>query len=233
MDCIILKPRPSDLPGKGKRYVVVDEDECVECRCCLRAGVCEQDALFQPPLQWLRTIRAAFSDPSSTFEETGVPGRGTEEIKTNEVTGRFKRGRVGIATEMGRPGLGARLRDLEKMAMGLAQIGTRFEPMNPVSAALMEDTETGKLKPEVVNEKVLSAILEAEVSLEKFRDALRVIGEVSKDVASIFSLDVICLPEPDGTIPVLPIVKEEGFNVRINGKTNLGLGRRTNKEQQR
>jgi NAD-dependent dihydropyrimidine dehydrogenase PreA subunit len=189
MDCIILKPRPSDLPGKGKRYVVVDEDECVECRCCLRAGVCEQDALFQPPLQWLRTIRAAFSDPSSTFEETGVPGRGTEEIKTNEVTGRFKRGRVGIATEMGRPGLGARLRDLEKMAMGLAQIGTRFEPMNPVSAALMEDTETGKLK--------------------------------------------ICLPEPDGTIPVLPIVKEEGFNVRINGKTNLGLGRRTNKEQQR
>jgi hypothetical protein len=215
------------MQGKGKRYSVIDEDGCVECRCCMRADVCETDALYQPPLKWPRTIRAAFSDPSITFQETGVPGRGTEEMKTNEVTGRYRQGMVGIATEMGRPGIGARLRDLEKMALALAALGARFEPMNPVTAVLMEDTKTGKLKPEVLNEKVLSAIIEAEVPLEKFRTALQTIRQVSRDLESVFSLDVICPPEADGTISVLPIIAEEGFQARINGKTNLGFGRRT------
>jgi len=140
---------------------------------------------------------------------------------------------VGIATEIGRPGMGARLRDLEKMAIALADIGACFEPMNPVTTVLIEDTSTGKLKPEVLDEKVMSAIIEAELPLEKFRDALRSIREVSKGLDSVFSLDVICLPEPEGTVPVLPVIEEEGFNVRINGKTNLGLGRRTNQEEAR
>ncbi|MBW2148275.1 MAG: 4Fe-4S dicluster domain-containing protein [Deltaproteobacteria bacterium] len=233
VDVIHTKPRSPDMPGKGKYYVVIDEEGCVECRCCVRADVCKSGALYQPEMQWPRTIRAAFSDPSITFAETGVPGRGTEEMKTNEVTGRYKRGMVGIATEMGRPGVGARLRDLEKMAMALAGIGARFEPKNPVTAVLMEDTRTGKLKPDVLNEKVLSAIIEAEVPLEKFRKALEAIREVGKNLESVFSLDVICPPEADGIIPVLPIIAREGLEVRINGKTNLGLGRHTNKQEER
>lgn len=230
LDVIELRPRPPDWPGKGKTYAVIDEDECVECRCCLRAGVCKTGALFQPPLLWPRTIRAAFSDPAVTFEETGIQGRGTEEMKTNDVTGRFKPGMVGMATEMGRPGLGARLADLEKMAMGLAKVGARFEPMNPVTIILMEDRSTGRLKREVLNEKVLSAIVEAEILTERFREALRVVTKISKELDSVFSLDVICLPGPGGRVPVLPIIEEEGFEVRINGKTNLGLGRSMRRE---
>lgn len=228
--CIATRPRPSDLPGKGKNYSFIDEDECVECRCCIRAQVCDPDALYQPKLEWPRSIRAAFSDPTIVFSETGVPGRGTEEMKTDEVTGRFKRGEVGIAVEVGRPALGARLRDLEKLAIALARVGAHFQPMNPVTSALMADTHTGQLKAEVLNEKVLSAIIEAEISLEKFRDCLRSIREVSKNLESVFSLDVVCLPDTDGSVPVLPDIAEEEFEVRINGKTNLGLGRRTNQE---
>ena len=233
VECIHLTPRDAETPGKGKQYAFVDEDECVECRCCLRADVCETQALFQPELEWPRTVRAAFSDPTITFAETGVPGRGTEEMKTNEITGRFKRGRVGFATEMGRPGIGARLRDLEKMAVALAGVGAQFEPMNPVTATVMEDPKTGKIKPELRNEKVLSAIIEAEISLENFHSALRVIKEVSKDLESVFSLDVICLPEKDGSIPVLPIIEKEGFTYKQHGKTNIGIGRRTNEEEAR
>ena len=51
-----------------------------------------------------RSIRAAFSDPTVVHAGTGVGGRGTEEIKTNGVTGRLQEGEVGIVVEIGRPG---------------------------------------------------------------------------------------------------------------------------------
>jgi hypothetical protein len=50
---------------------------------------------------------------------TGVGGRGTEEIKTNDVTGRIGEGEAGIVVELGRPGVGARIRDVERVAMAL------------------------------------------------------------------------------------------------------------------
>ena len=43
-------------------------------------------------------------------ESTGVEGRGTEEVKTNDVSGRVKMGEVGFTIELGRPGVGVRFR---------------------------------------------------------------------------------------------------------------------------
>jgi hypothetical protein len=60
-------------------------------------------------------------------------GRGTEEMKTNDVTGRYRDGEVGIAAELGRPCVGFRFRDLERVTTGLAERGIRFEPDNPVT----------------------------------------------------------------------------------------------------
>jgi len=94
----------------AKGEVFIDEDECVECSCCLRADICPSDAIWQPELDQLRRIRAEFSDPSLPHPITGVRGRGTEEMKTNDVRGRYSRGMVGIAAELGRPGMGARLK---------------------------------------------------------------------------------------------------------------------------
>ena len=42
-----------------------------------------------PKYEWPRTVRANFSDPLVEHPETKVPGRGTEEMKTTEVTGRI------------------------------------------------------------------------------------------------------------------------------------------------
>ncbi|HUV55530.1 MAG TPA: hypothetical protein VMW03_10050 [Candidatus Krumholzibacteriaceae bacterium] len=84
--------------------------------------VCPTGALTPPELTWPRSLRAAFSDPTVVHPGTGVGGRGTEEIKTNDVTGRLRRGEAGIVVELGRPGTGARLRDVEKMAMALAPL---------------------------------------------------------------------------------------------------------------
>ena len=54
----------------------------------LRVGTVEQE------LSWPRIVRRAFSDPVVPHESTGVHGRGTEEVKTNDVSGRVKVGEV-------------------------------------------------------------------------------------------------------------------------------------------
>ena len=64
------------------------------------------------------------SDVTTVYR--GVNGRGTEEMKTNDVTGRFKKGYAGIAVELGRPQVSTSLRDLEKIAMVVAQHGAEF-----------------------------------------------------------------------------------------------------------
>jgi hypothetical protein len=161
-------------------------------------------------------------------KETGVPGRGTEEMKTNEITGRFKRGSWGMAVEVGRPGMGAKLRDLEVIAMALAKKGIRFEPMNPVTF-LFEDVNTGKLKPGLSEERVLSAIIEFEVKKpDQLRAVLQTLTDISGKVESIFSVDLISFPEESEKGPALQIAREMGFPIYPNGKVNLGLGRALN-----
>jgi len=213
-------------PGKKRSWI--DEDECVECGVCLRANVCKPQAIYLPELKWPRVVRRAFSDPMVEHKETGVPGRGTEEMKTNEITGRFKRGSWGMAVEVGRPGVGAKLRDLELIAMALAEKGIIFEPRNPVTF-LFEDVKIGKLKPELKEEKVLSAIIEFEVKSDQLRGVLQTLKDVSGKVETIFSVDLISFPEEEEKGPALEIAKQMGFPIYPNGKVNLGLGRALNK----
>ncbi len=177
-----------------KKKARIDEEECVECGVCFRAEVCKPQAIFRQEIQWPRSVRLAFSDPMIEHKNTGVPGRGTEEMKTNEVTGRFKRGSYGMAVEVGRPGVAGRLEDLEKIAIALAKIGVEFEPKNPVTF-LFEDVKTGKLKPEVRKEKVLSAIIEFVVKPDQLRPVLQSIKDISGKIDSVFSLDLISFPE--------------------------------------
>jgi NAD-dependent dihydropyrimidine dehydrogenase PreA subunit len=208
----------------GRIYYEIDEDECVDCGVCLRAKVCETGALFMPKYQWPRTIRANFSDPLVEHPETKVPGRGTEEMKTNEVTGRIKPGFVGIACEMGRPAVGARFRDTEKVAMALARLGVEFEPKNPTTT-LMADPRTGRFNEEVLDEKVLSCIIEMIVAADRAPDVLRVIRQVASDVDCVFSVDLISHVGKDGSVAGKAIVDAVGWPVAPNGKLNTGLGR--------
>ena len=213
-----------DEKSPKKKKGVIDLEECVECGVCFRAGVCKPEAIFRQEIGWPRSVRLAFSDPMIEHKNTGVPGRGTEEMKTNEVTGRFKRGAYGMAVEVGRPGVAGRLADLEKIAIVLAKIGVEFEPKNPVTF-LFEDPKTGKLKPEVRMEKVLSAIIEFVVKPEQLKPVLQALKDVSPKVDSVFSLDLISFPEESEKAPALKVVKEMGFPVYPNGKVNLGLGK--------
>ncbi len=238
-----------DEDGKS----VVNQEECVECRTCYRVlrnegyspwlvravrkilgvfrlgylaepDLCPTGALTPPPLQWPRSIRATFSDPSTVHEGTGVHGRGTDEIKSNEVTGRLREGDVGFVVELGRPGIGARFRDIQKVGMALAQAQVQFEPENPVTQ-LMTDTKTGRIREDVLDEKVLSAIIELKTRMENIGQVLKVLEEVQHQVDTVISVGIASKCAADGSVVHESLVRQAGYKLSPNGKTNLGLGR--------
>jgi len=238
-----------DEDGKS----VVNQEECVECCTCykvlrnegyppwlvrtirrilslLRLGylaevnVCPTGALSPPVLEWPRVVRTFFSDPSTKHPSTGIGGRGTEEIKTNDVTGRIRKGEAGLVVELGRPGKGAPFREIERVAMALARLGPLFEEENPVTQ-LMKDRTTGKIQDDVLDEKVLSAIIEMKIPIERIPEFLGVLREVGKGLATVMMVGVASRCLPDGTAPHEKWVTEAGYDLSPNGKTNIGLGR--------
>lgn len=202
----------------------IDRDECVECGTCLRSAGCPVGAIMEEELAWPRSVRAAFSNPLTEHRETRVPGRGTEEMKTNEVTGRFKSGEVGIAIELGRPGTGARFCDVERATRAVARLGVAFEPQNPVTF-LLADKTTGRMNQEVLDEKVLSAIVEFAVPLPQLTRVLTTLQELADEIETVFSLNLIAKVEPDGAVPAVSRAQDLGVALSINGKNNAGLGR--------
>jgi NAD-dependent dihydropyrimidine dehydrogenase PreA subunit len=207
----------------GEATAMIDQEECVECNVCRRVEICPVDAFVQKTLEWPRSVRAIYSDPLNVHKETGLAGRGTEEIKTNDVTGRFRRGVAGVAIEVGRPGLGAKLKELEKLSMALARYGVEFEPKNPLTNLL--NPQTGRLPADIREEKVLSAIIEFAVEETKLLDILALIKETAKGLETVISMDVACRAAQDGTWPCEKILKEAGIFYRPNAKINVGLGK--------
>jgi hypothetical protein len=140
------------------------------------------------------------------------------------VTGRLRKGDAGLVIEMGRPGTGAYFRDVEKVAMALAKLKPHFERENPVTQ-LMVDIETGKIKEEVLNEKVLSAIIEMKTPLQRIPEFLQALESIQKEVDTVISVGIASKCLPDGTIPHEEWVQKAGYKISANGKTNIGLGR--------
>ena len=208
----------------GTGTVTIDEDECLECGCCLRVGICEYEAIWQPELSWPRVLRAQFSNPNVPHPSTSVGGRGTEETKTNDVTGRYPRGYIGIAAELGRPGIGTRLSDVEKVAQAILPLGVEFERDNP-TYHLFEDISRGKMRQDVLAERVLSAILEFKTTEKKAVEVLKALDRVAREVNTVISVNIGSMLDTDGSVPAERVAQEAGFEIRPNGKSNLGLGR--------
>lgn len=205
----------------------IDDDQCVECGVCRRSGVCPTDAHYQPERKWPRILRSLFSDPITVHPSTGVAGRGTDELKTNDVTNRFVVGELGFGIELGRPNTGTTFRDLEKVSKRLAMLGARFEPKNPVTT-LMKDQRTGEIRDDVLDERVLTAIIEFTVPDSAGLRVLETLEEAAKEIDTVFSLDLIYRVAGSDEPPVIKAFREKGYFLSDNGKVCVGLGRRSN-----
>jgi hypothetical protein len=234
----------------------VDQDECVECFTCfngmskehlnpslvrgLRAlfkmmrlrfdpepDVCPTSALEPEELAWPRVVRRAFSDPRVPHESTGVQGRGTEEVKTNDISGRVNRGEAGFTIEFGRPGVGVRFHEIQRMTQALAKAGLEFEKKNPI-AMLMTDTKKGTIREDILNEKILSAIVEIKVPVARMEEIITLVREAERQLDTVVALGVGARCEDNGAEhEVIQNLQRLGYKLE-RAKTNLGLGRITN-----
>lgn len=186
--------------------------------------VCPTAAFEPDELVWPRVIRRAFSDPRVPHESTGVEGRGTEEVKTNDVTGRVNVGEVGFTIEFGRPGVGVYFREIQKMCWALAGAGVSFEKKNPVTT-LMTDVKTGALREDILDEKVMSAIVEIKVEVARTEEIIRLVWAAEKHIDTVVCIGVGTRCDGKGEESVVaPILERLGYKLE-RAKTNAGLGR--------
>ena len=212
------------VDGKAR----IDLDACLECGNCTRRRLvaCPRGAIYEDPriYETPRAIRRILSDPTTTHKVTKVPGRGTEEVKTNDVTGRVCRGEVGVAIEMGRPCLGASIADAEKVTTALAAIELHYEEQNPLTL-IMTDRKKGTFDPCYRQERIMSAIIEFTTAAANLPQVLAVLREVAPTLDTVFSLDIIGCFAESGALPVLSMLRSMDLEPRVNAKVNLGLGR--------
>lgn len=251
-NCVAVCPMGAISIDPSVRRAVIDEDECVECFACYRGmsmerlnpvlirfirrsfglfrfrfdpepDVCPTSAIFPDELVWPRVVRRVFSDVLMTHESTGILGRGTEEVKTNDVTGRLGPGFAGFVVELGRPSVGARFHDIQKVSTALAEVGVVFEENNPVTG-LMTDPSQGLINPEVLGEKVMSAIIEFRTPLGQVGVVLDVLAEVAREIDTVMAIGVASRCDERGGNDLERLLPEYGFPI-LRAKTNLGLGR--------
>jgi NAD-dependent dihydropyrimidine dehydrogenase PreA subunit len=215
---------PMEAISLGPERAEIDQDECVECNACLRSDVCPTDSLIKPELEWPRSVRRAFSDPAPQHGLTGIPGRGTEEMKTNDVTGRYRVGEAGFVIDIGRPGIGTRLRVVEKIFKRLVNLGAHFEEQNPLRS-LLKDKNENAFKEEVLDEKVLSIIIEFKVSLSRLQEILDELKKCAAEIDTVFSVGLIDKVSEDGSMENYEQARQLGYLPSINAKVNIGVGR--------
>src|SRR3984957_889777 len=252
-NCTYVCPMGAIYIDPALKRATINRDECVECYACFNGlsqehlnptlvrtvrrvfaalrirfepepDVCPTAAFEPDELPWPRVVRRAFSDPSVPHESTGVEGRGTEEVKTNDVTGRVKVGDVGFTIEFGRPGVGVRFHQIQEMCWALAKANVSFEKKNPITS-LMSDVSTGTLREDILNEKVMSAIVEIKVPVERTEEIIRLVWEIEKLLDTVVALGVATRCGEHGEeVVVAPILEKLGYKLQ-RAKTNIGLGR--------
>lgn len=255
-NCTYICPMGAIYVDPVLKRATINRNECVECYACFNGlsqehlnptmvrtvrkifqamrvrfdpepDVCPTAAFEPDTLTWPRVVRRAFSDPRVPHESTGVEGRGTEEVKTNDVSGRIKVGEVGFTIEFGRPGVGAWFHEIQKMCWALAKAGVAFEKKNPITS-LMSDVSTGTLRDDIMGEKVLSAIVEIKAPVERTEEIIRLVWAVEKEVDTVVSLGVGTRCDEDGEENVIaPILERLGYSLE-RAKTNIGLGQISN-----
>ena len=169
-------------------------------------------------------VRRAFSDPRVPHESTGVHGRGTEEVKTNDVSGRVKAARWDSPSSSDGPAWACGSAISRRCAGRWREAGVAFEKKNPVTS-LMSDVATGTIREDILNEKVLSAIIEIKVPVERAEEIIRLVWDVEKQIDTVVALGVGARCDAEGEENVVaPILEKLGYNLE-RAKTNIGLGR--------
>jgi ferredoxin len=205
----------------GDETSSIDPDECAECGVCSRSRICPVDAIHPGNLAWPRILRETFSNPLVVHKATQVRGRGSEGIKTNDVSDRYPRGSVGVFIELGRPALGTRFADVERVTRKFRAHGYVLVEDNPV-AGLIDDHAKGTLRQEILNERAISVLVEFIVPETAITTLTSILEDLAGEVETVFNVCIALRAEPDGASRIAEIFGNDVFRLP-NGKVNLGV----------
>jgi len=255
-NCVAVCPMGAIYIEPTINRAMINDDACVECGICYRGmstenlnptfirivrriaklfrfrfepepDVCPTNSFEMNELEMPRQIRQIFSDPVIEHKSTGIKGRGTEEVKTNDVSLRVHTGEVGYTIEFGRPGVGVRFYEIQIMTQALAGHGFTFEDNNPITH-LMTDVNTGTLNSDILQEKILSAIVEIKTNIDEVEEVLKVVHDVNQRIDTVTAVGISTRCDQGGEDQLLaPLLEELGYSYS-RAKTNMGLGRITN-----
>lgn len=255
-NCVPICPMGAIYVDPAVNRATIHQDECVECGACFRGmsqerlnptmvrtvrklaklfrfrfepepDVCPTAAFEMNELAMPRLIRRVFSDPVVEHKSTGIKGRGTEEVKTNDVNPRVGVGEVGYTIEFGRPGVGVRFRDIQEMTRALAKLDIVFEEKNPISH-LMTDKSSGALREDILDEKILSGIVEIRSTLDRVEAVCETVRAVNERIDTVTAVGISTRCGEQGEDEALaPLLEELGVSYE-RAKTNMGIGRVTN-----
>jgi hypothetical protein len=92
----------------------------------------------------------------------------------------------------------------------------------------MTDVKTGTLREDVLDEKVLSAIVEIKVKAERTEEIIEIVHQVEQEIDTVVALGAGTRCDENGDENILaPILERLGYKLE-RAKTNTGLGRITN-----
>ena len=258
-NCVPVCPMGAIYVDPAVNRATIHQDECVECGACFRGmsqehlnptmvrtvrklakffrfrfepepDVCPTAAFEMNELAMPRLIRRVFSDPVVEHKSTGIKGRGTEEVKTNDVNPRVGIGEVGYTIEFGRPGVGVRFRDIQEMTRALARLDIVFEEKNPISH-LMTDKSSGALREDILDEKILSGIVEIRSTLDRVEAVCETVRAVNERIDTVTAVGISTRCGEQGEDEALaPLLEDIGVSYE-RAKTNMGIGRVTNAQQ--
>ncbi len=224
--CLIFCPAEAISYNEGK--CSIDQAVCTECYICMRHTICPNGAFEPTELNtYIKQFQHVISDAAeSDGIKKGTTGRGGKEVKTQDVTGRIKQGQVGITIDMGRPGLGVYLRDVEKIAMALIKAGVELPTAekSPLGS-LMQDHTTGKLIPEFLAYHFHTFLMEGICSSGQLATALRALQAVESEIETVFAVGLVMAVDKNCYNSALDCLVDLGIPKPHRGKVNLGLGR--------
>jgi hypothetical protein len=90
----------------------------------------------------------------------------------------------------------------------------------------MSDVTTGTIREDILNEKVLSAIVEIKVPVERAEEIIRLVKDVEERIDTVVSIGAGVRCDENGEDHIVgPIFERLGYTL-ARAKTNTGLGKR-------
>jgi hypothetical protein len=123
---------------------------------------------------------------------------------------RISKDSTAVVVEVGRPGVRTTLADVEKVCTALATAGVSFDPGSGVTG-LMVDVGTGKLQPDILDERVMHAMIHYTCPNDHLPAGLRALREVSGRVNTVLSIGFSNLLDAEGIGPAIAICDAAGL----------------------